>query len=188
MQSACCSATRVATYRPMKFLMGKPPMIWAVVGIATLLVLIWAIHWSTGLCWPTGQARPAPRSSRWRRDWRKTVAPGLFLVAGVVLVTALMIDCRYSCQQWLSTVLDILATFASFLMGMVLTRVIDIGAMSRKNVMKAALWFIFLLVFATVVILSPLSASTPNSTALFIWALVLPVLGSAAKRLWPWLF
>lgn len=155
-------------------------MIWFAL-IATLLALIWAIHSSAALCCPAGQARQTRRSSRQCRNWRASVAPCLFVVAGVVLVMALMSDYR-------STWLDIVAASASFLMGMILARALDRDTKPSVNVKSTAIWFIILLAVSAFML--TVFPSTPNSKAamLFIWALGLPVLGWAGKRIWPWLF
>ena len=152
-----------------------------IVLIVILVKLVLAIHWSTSLVGVTQGL------SWWRRNRQATVTSALFVVAGVVLIVALANDCRYTCDQWQSTALDIFATLASFLMGMILTRAVDLGKEPLNKVAQTAILFVILPAFATTVILSPLG-SAPNSAALFIWALALPVLGSAGKRLWPWLF
>ena len=126
--------------------------------------------------------------SWWYRNWRRITVVVVFVATGFVLLLALANDCRYSCQQWQSTGLDILATLASFSMGMILTRALDSATMPLNNWVKGSLWLAVLLVIGTVVILIPGSDLTQNSAAVFIWALGLPVLGVAAKRIWPWLF
>ena len=156
-------------------------MFLAAVGIIMLAILIWAIHWSTSLL-------VSSSCSWWHRNWQTTTVASLFVASGAILLIALTNDCRYSCQQWQSTGLDILATLASFSMGMILTGALDSATMSLSDWAKGGLWLAALLVVATVLILSPLSDLTPNSVAIFIWALGLPVLGIAGKRLWPWLF
>ncbi len=157
-------------------------MIWSLISIISLLGLVWSIHWSAGM------VGPAERSSRWHRNRRATVSTGLFVIAGSVLIIALVNGCRYPCQQWQSTGLDVLAMLASFLMGTMLTRILDSDTKPFYYVVRVAIWFGILLLVTTALIFSPLNVSTPHSIALFIWALALPVLGWCGKQLWPWLF
>lgn len=110
------------------------------------------------------------------------------MTSAAVLLEALVNDCRYLCQQWQSTGLDILATLSAFLMGLVLTRALDPKDMPLNNWVKTGVWVTALFVFATVLVISPLADATPNSFAVFLWALWLPVVGVIIKRCWPWLF
>ena len=89
----------------------------AAVGMITLLVLTWAMHRSTSLAAP-------PSHSWWHRNRRMAVAMGLFLASLAILLIVLANDCRYLCDEGLSTVLDVSATLAAFVMGMVLTRAV----------------------------------------------------------------
>lgn len=147
-----------------------------------VMVCIAVLYWSSAL------VGPAQGPSRWCRNRRASVVAGLFLLAGLALIVALMIDCRYSCQQWQSTLLDILATFAAFLMGLILTRALDRDAEPSVNVKNTAILFTILLVVSTFMLTVFSSASHSKAAVLLIWALGLPVLGWLGKRLWPWLF
>ena len=153
----------------------------AAVGMITLLVLMWAMHRSTSLVAP-------PSHSWWHRNWRTAVAISLFMASLTFVVAALLIDCRYLCQEWQSAGLDILATFAAFLMGMILTRRIDPKTMSPGNWRNLAIGLIILLVIAFVLVHSLQTGSAWRKLPMLVSALMLPILGAAAKRIWPWLF
>ena len=159
-------------------------MLLAVFGLATLLALIWAMHWSTNLL------VPAP-CSWWRRNRQGIMVVGVLITSGASLIIALANDCRYLCQQWQSTGLDLLATISGFWLGMILARALDSPKTSPNYWANVGLWLTGLLVFATVlvlILLFLLSDATLNSFVIFIWALGLPVLGVAARWRWPWLF
>ena len=168
----------------------------AVVGTVTLLVLIGAIHWSTSLLVPSP-------CSRWRRKWRATVlawrswwrcnlqatvATSLFGAALAILLIALANDCRYLCHEGLSTVLDVAATLAAFVMGMVLTRAVKSERRSLGDWKNLAFWMFILLIIAILLFVSPLVSSTRKSFIIAILVLGLPVLGVAGEWLWPRLF
>ena len=151
------------------------------VGMITLLVLMWGMHRSTSLVAP-------PSHSRWGRKWHLAIAISLFIAALTILTVALLIDCRYLCHGWQSNVLDIIAAFAAFLMGMILERWIDPKTLSPSDWRNLAVGLAIVLVieFALVQFLQP----GPAWRALPILALAfaLPILGIASKIFWPRLF
>ena len=157
------------------------PMVQLAVGVAILLALIWAMHWSTSLLVP-------PSCSWWRRNRRANAAFGLLVAFGAVLILALVNDCLYSCQQWESTGIDVLTTIAGFWVGMILAGSLSHHTMPLRDWIKTKIGLIVLLLIGTVVIFSSPSGPLPNSAVIFIWALGLPILGVAAKRIWPRLF
>ena len=157
----------------------------AAIGIATLLVLIWAIHWSTSL---TAPAWWSTMSKWWRCNWRRIVSVSVFMISGISLLIALENVDRFPSLQWQSSLLNILATIAGFWLGMILTRAFDPPTISLNNLVQAAIWVTGFLVIATALVLSPLSDTVPHSAMILVWALWLPILGVATKRRWPWLF
>ena len=114
--------------------------------------------------------------------------PPPLTVSGTALTIELMNDCRYPCQQWQSTGLDLLATVAGFWVGMILAGSLSHHTMPLRDWIKTKIGLIILLLIGTVLILSSPAGPLPNSVVIFIWALGLPILGVAAKRIWPWLF
>ena len=153
--------------------------------IASAAIILWVLFGAG--CWYTSPSALAWRSW-WRCNWQATAAFSLFVVSGVILIVALANDCRYSCQQWQSIGLDILATFASFSMGLVLMSMLNSQTESRSYWKQTLIWVVTLGVFLTVLILSPLVESTRKNSLILIWTLALPVLGVAGKSLWPRLF
>ena len=159
----------------------------AAVGIITLLILTWAMHRSTSLASP-------PAHSWWYRNRRRTITVSVLIASGAALTIALMNNCRYPCQQWQSTGLDLLATIGGFWLGMIIARAVDPQTESQIDWAQVSLWMTGLLLVTTGLLVitglvfSPLANATPNSLVIFIWALGLPILGAAAKRRWPWLF
>ena len=152
-------------------------MVQLAIGVATLLVLIGAIHWSTNLLVPSP-------CSWWRYDRRTTVAFSLFGAALAILVTASLLDCRYLCHRWLSSGPDIIAAFAAFLMGMILERGIDPETLSLGDWGRLVLGLIIVLgfTFALVHFLQP--DPVWHKFPIFIAAFALPILGIYGKRLW----
>ena len=153
----------------------------AAVGVITLLVLTWAMHRSTSLASP-------PSHSWWRRKGHGAVATSLFLAALIFVVAALLIDCRHLCQEWQSAGLEMLATFAAFLMGMILTRWIDPKTMSPGDWGKLAIGLIVLLVITFVLVHLVQTGPAWHKLPMLVLALMLPLLGAAAHHRWPGLF
>ena len=168
----------------------------AAVGTVTLLVLIEAIHWSTRLLVPSPCSRWRCKwratvlawRSWWRCNWRRIVSVSVFMISGIILLIALGDVGRFPSLQWLSSLLNILATIAGFWLGMILTRAVDSPTISLNNLVQVAIWVTGPLVFLTAWVLSPLSDTVPHSAVIFLWAIWLPILGVAARRRWPWLF
>ena len=119
---------------------------------------------------------------------RRIVSVGVFVILGISLLIALESADRFPSLQWQSSLLNILSTIAGFWLGMILARAFEPPTISLHNLVQAAIWVTVLLVFATALVLSPLSDTVPHSAMIFLWTLWLPILGVAAKRLWTWLF
>ena len=153
----------------------------AAVGVITLLVLTWAMHRSTSLV-------ASPSHSWWHRNWRSALAIGLFTASLAFVVAALLVDCRYLCQEWESAGLDILATFAAFLMGMILARWIGPKTMSPGDWGKLVLGLIVLLVIEFILVHFLQTGPAWRKLPMLVSVLMLPILGAAAHRRWPWLF
>ena len=153
--------------------------LWTIL-LAFLLVvaLIRTIRRSTNLLVPALR-------SWWRCKRQVVVVVSVWIASGAALIIAWIYDCRYLCQQWQSTGLDLLAAVAGFWLGMIIAGALESSTMPRKEWVEIAIGSIALLAVPTALVLIP---DFPNGAAILIWTLGLPVLGEAAKRLWPWLF
>lgn len=156
-------------------------MIWAIAGTATLLALIWAMHWSTSLLVPSSWLW-------WHRNWQNPTGFGLFVASSVISVKLLENVCRYPCQQWQPDGLSILGSIFAFVAGMIIARPFFPSTMALRTLVEEVLLVTFLLAVATVLVLRDPSSLVPNSVVIYLWSVWLPILGVVAKRLCPRLF